>query len=285
MNTIELIVRGNVQRVGYRNIVSQAAFELGINGYVENLPDESVRIVVKGNEGKIREFINKIKIRKWPINVENIKQRKIPVKTSFKGFAILRGKPTKEMAERADEAALYMHKMYNEMHSFREETGKNLKQLEDTLGGKTDSFREETGKNLKQLESTLGGKTDAFRKETSENFKNLGTTLGGKTDAFRKETSCNFKRLESTLGGKTDAFRKETSDNFKNLGNTLGSKTDSFRQETSENFNKLDGKYGSVSSSLKSINGGIKRIDGNIKHIGTNIKENNNLLSKIAKRF
>src|SRR3989338_6738739 len=115
MNAVELIVRGNVQRVGYRNIVSQAAFESGIKGFVENLPDESVRIVVQGKKGRLNGFIDRIKIRGWPVNVESIEKKSIAVKEEFKRFSIVRANSQQEMSERADEGALYMHKMYDEM--------------------------------------------------------------------------------------------------------------------------------------------------------------------------
>lgn len=41
----EIIVKGTVQRVGYRDHVQETARKLDVKGYVENLRDGSVKIV------------------------------------------------------------------------------------------------------------------------------------------------------------------------------------------------------------------------------------------------
>ena len=212
MNAIELIVTGNVQRVGYRNIVSQAAFELGIKGYAENLSDESVRIVVQGAKRKINKFVDKIKIRKWPINAENIKQRSIATKTLFKRFTINRGKPTQEMAERADEAALYMHKMYDEMHGMRGEM--------HGMRNETHSFRKETNGNFGKLDTkygSLSNKMDGFSGNLAKKMDNVSGKLNS-TNKILKEDLSN--KMDS-VSGKLDDTNKILKEEFGRLSNAL----------------------------------------------------------------
>ena len=45
----EIIVHGRVQGVGFRAAASRKARSLDLKGYVENLPDGTVRAVVNGN--------------------------------------------------------------------------------------------------------------------------------------------------------------------------------------------------------------------------------------------
>jgi len=234
MGTIELIVTGNVQRVGYRNIVSQAAFELGINGYAKNLPDESVRIVVQGDERKIEKFIGKIKIRKWPINVEDIKQRKIAAKKPFRKFTISRGKPAREMAERADEAALYMHKMYGEMHGmrgemhgmrgemhgFRKETNGNFGKLDvkyGSLSNKMDGF---SGKLAKKMDN-VSGKLDSTNKILKEDLSNKMDNVSGKLDSTNKILKEDLSNKMDNVSGKLDDTNKILREEFSKLSNAL----------------------------------------------------------------
>lgn len=51
------VVTGKVQRVGYRDYVQGAAAELGLTGYIENLPDGSVYVVAQGEPESLRLLV------------------------------------------------------------------------------------------------------------------------------------------------------------------------------------------------------------------------------------
>ena len=51
-----LAIRGRVQGVGYRDAAVQAAFELGIRGWVRNRHDGSVEALAQGNPGAVDAF-------------------------------------------------------------------------------------------------------------------------------------------------------------------------------------------------------------------------------------
>jgi len=53
----ELHVTGRVQGVGFRNATRNRARELGLRGWVRNLPDGSVRIVIQGRTEACNQFI------------------------------------------------------------------------------------------------------------------------------------------------------------------------------------------------------------------------------------
>ena len=57
MPTYRFIVKGYVQGVGYRYFVKRNADALGLKGYVRNLPDGSVEVVVNLDKDKLNDFI------------------------------------------------------------------------------------------------------------------------------------------------------------------------------------------------------------------------------------
>ena len=67
-----IIAKGKVQHVGYRDAVEEIARKLNISGLVENLKPYDVRIVAEGEDESMDKFIEQIKIKKFPIDVENI---------------------------------------------------------------------------------------------------------------------------------------------------------------------------------------------------------------------
>lgn len=56
MKTIEYIVHGKVQGVGYRYATLKKARELGVCGYVKNLPNGSVEMRAQGSDEQLTEL-------------------------------------------------------------------------------------------------------------------------------------------------------------------------------------------------------------------------------------
>ena len=57
MRAQRLLIRGRVQGVGYRDAAVQAAFELGVCGWVRNRPDGSVEALAQGEPEAIERFV------------------------------------------------------------------------------------------------------------------------------------------------------------------------------------------------------------------------------------
>ncbi|MFZ5625606.1 MAG: acylphosphatase [Gemmatimonadota bacterium] len=47
--TVQFLISGRVQGVGFRWFAERAARRFGLEGFVENLPDGSVRVVARGS--------------------------------------------------------------------------------------------------------------------------------------------------------------------------------------------------------------------------------------------
>ncbi len=83
-----IIVKGLVQGVGYRWFVERHAKQLGLTGYVRNLPNGDVEVVVEGARGLIEELIRELKVGPRFASVEDVCVTWQPYKGEFKDFRI-----------------------------------------------------------------------------------------------------------------------------------------------------------------------------------------------------
>ena len=58
MKTVEILVSGRVQRVGFRACIRRIAMNVGVNGEVMNLPDGRVRILATADPPQLDKFIS-----------------------------------------------------------------------------------------------------------------------------------------------------------------------------------------------------------------------------------
>ena len=55
-----ILYTGRVQGVGFRYTAERIAQELGLTGWVKNLPDGSVEVVCEGDRANAQDFVEKI---------------------------------------------------------------------------------------------------------------------------------------------------------------------------------------------------------------------------------
>ena len=110
MKRVAIIARGRVQKVGYRDEVEEIARKLNVTGFVENVKPYDVRIVAEGEDEHIDVFIKRIKINKFPIDVENVEVNFDDFKGEFDYFEIKRGEWGEEIAERLDTAGKLLYR-------------------------------------------------------------------------------------------------------------------------------------------------------------------------------
>ncbi len=58
MRRVHIIVHGQVQGVNFRRHTAQKAKELGVHGYVRNLPSNGVEVVAEGKAEKVEALIS-----------------------------------------------------------------------------------------------------------------------------------------------------------------------------------------------------------------------------------
>jgi len=57
MRRVRFFVSGSVQGVCYRYYAARKARELGLKGFIRNIPNGKVEVLVEGEEEKVKEFM------------------------------------------------------------------------------------------------------------------------------------------------------------------------------------------------------------------------------------
>jgi acylphosphatase len=125
-----LIVKGKVQKAGYRDMVDEVAYGHHLRGFVRNLPDGTVEIICEGEREDIEKFKLAITIDRYLIQVTGIDIDYQAPTGEFAYFDVIHDEdPTKATAERADAAARYMREMDQHIAD-------NLTQVKTEIGEK-----------------------------------------------------------------------------------------------------------------------------------------------------
>jgi len=103
------LVDGRIQGARFRYFVRKKA---GITGLVRNLEDGRVEVVCEGDKKNVEEFIDEIKVRSPPIEVESVEVRYDKPTGEFKTFRIVTGDMTEEMVEGFSTGAAYFGVMF-----------------------------------------------------------------------------------------------------------------------------------------------------------------------------
>ncbi len=155
MKRLKIDVNGKVQKVGYRDVVSEIARELGLRGTVRNLEDEvSVEIIAEGEEKQLKEFLELINIKKYPIDVLKIEVKEEKATGEFKYFKILRGEGTEELGERLDLAGKLLYQSL-------EKQDKMLDKQDETIGA-LNTFHKDTSGRFDVMEHKYGKVSDSL---------------------------------------------------------------------------------------------------------------------------
>ncbi|HAW09043.1 MAG TPA: acylphosphatase [Bacteroidetes bacterium] len=84
----EFIVMGHVQGVGFRYFVYQNAVMLNLKGYVSNLMNGNVQVVVEGPKDAIEQLRKKLNQGPLHSYVQSIEFTYLDYKNEFDGFSI-----------------------------------------------------------------------------------------------------------------------------------------------------------------------------------------------------
>jgi len=139
MDRIQITVRGEVQRVGYRDRVQRIARKNAITGWVQNIRGYDVQIVAEGTCEDLNTFCREIQIIEGPIHVESLDIVHVQFTGEFEYFEIKRGQPDEEMGERFDAALHYLIRIdANSQRSV--EIGELMLQKQDVMLEKQDQM-------------------------------------------------------------------------------------------------------------------------------------------------
>ncbi len=168
MKRAVILAKGRVQRVGYRDGVEEIARQLEITGFVENVKPYDVRIVAEGDDSAIERFIEEIKIKKYPIDVDHLEVQFEDFKAGFEYFEIKRGEWHEELGERLDAAGKLLYKSV--------ELGEESVSIGEKMLEKQDKMLEKQDKMLEKQDDTIGeirGLREDLKSFMEERFNRL----------------------------------------------------------------------------------------------------------------
>ncbi len=88
---LDAVVRGRVQGVGYRFFVIRAATQLGLTGWVANLPDGAVRCVAEGDVAALELLAAQLRAGPAAAYVDQVLTAWPPATGEFSSFSIRSG--------------------------------------------------------------------------------------------------------------------------------------------------------------------------------------------------
>lgn len=88
MPFFDIKVTGRVQGVGFRYYTQKQAKLFGLTGWVKNLPDGSVQVLVQGEKPEIETFVDYLRIGPSMARVQNVSISRIEKTGDFVEFII-----------------------------------------------------------------------------------------------------------------------------------------------------------------------------------------------------
>ena len=83
---LEAVVRGRVQGVGFRWFVIEAAGRLGLDGWVANEQDGSLRCVAEGDRGALEALLEVLRAGPPGARVDGVEDRWLAATGGLEGF-------------------------------------------------------------------------------------------------------------------------------------------------------------------------------------------------------
>ena len=110
MQRAMITAKGDVQRVGYRDTVQKIARDLEITGCIRNIEPYDVRMIAEGYEKRLKQFIEAIKIERYPIFVKELDVEWGDATGEFEYFKVIRGDWREELSGRFDVAVALLYR-------------------------------------------------------------------------------------------------------------------------------------------------------------------------------
>lgn len=86
---VHLLITGFVQGVGYRHFVKRSAESFELTGWVKNLPDGRVEVLLQGTKESLEQAINEFWKGPFVADVDDIQVAFKDTETPFNDFSIL----------------------------------------------------------------------------------------------------------------------------------------------------------------------------------------------------
>jgi len=155
-----VVIRGKVQDIGFRDLIAQMADFLGLKGYVFNGVDGSVRLIIEGLENAVDDFLEDIKKKTSNVGaeIEELSKREILRDSDLPPrFVKIPSTELEEIGRKFDIGVALLSSMDKRLGTM----GKKLDKLDtiDSKLGKLDTIDKKLGEldKLSKLDTLVGG--------------------------------------------------------------------------------------------------------------------------------
>jgi acylphosphatase len=202
MERFVILVSGRVQKVGYRSKVIALARDMGIAGWVGNLPDGRVKVVAEGDAAALERFASALKVKNSLIDVAAVEVERSIATGEFDDFSKLvdRG----ETDSRLDRSAELLKELIDVTRDgfFRIET--RMDRGFSDLGQKMDQMLDKQDQMLDKQDQMLDKQDQMLDKQDQMLDKQDETT--GEVRGLRADMKGSFdirlERIETALKDK-----------------------------------------------------------------------------------
>ncbi|MDU0458211.1 MAG: acylphosphatase [Geobacteraceae bacterium] len=85
---VRIVVHGLVQGVSFRYHTSRRALELGVAGWVRNLPDGTVEALLEGNDSAVQALLEWCRLGPAAARVDRLDVSREPYTGEFRSFTV-----------------------------------------------------------------------------------------------------------------------------------------------------------------------------------------------------
>jgi len=213
---VSITAKGEVQKVGYRDVVQKIAQDMGVKGFVENLRDGNVLVVAEGEKETIEEFIKKIKIKKDFIDVKDISEDYEKATGEFEYFEIKYGRLEEEFGERVGAAIQYLKAVDSKVEdvgSKVEAVGnkvENVGSKVEAVGNKVENVGSKVEAVGNKVEN-VGSKVEAVGNKV-ENVGSKVETVGNKVGKISRDIATAIQGIERVAENTEKILEKSEQD-------------------------------------------------------------------------
>ena len=219
-----IIIKGNVQGVGYRAFVRWFANDLGVTGRVKNLLDQSVEIYCEGDVKALEDFIRAIDVKSKDMNMlkMNVKSMMIHEEGTKEYLSSKAPKRSKDFKIYYGSGLKKVDWEAMERDEITVLAAQDLSKSIDGLGQKVDG--------VGQKVDGVGENVQSMHKDMNKSFEVLGQTVGAvgqdvqamhgdmnrsfiEMDGRYHSIGENLERMNENVKGLTDAIKELVEDN------------------------------------------------------------------------
>ena len=190
-----ILVSGRVQKVGYRSKVIALAREMGIVGWVGNLPDGRVKVVAEGDAAALDRFASALKVKNSLIEVAAVEVERHDATGEFDDFSKLvdRG----ETDSRLDRSAELLKELIDVTRHGFSDLGQKMDRMldkQDIMIDKQDQMLDKQDQMLDKQDQMLDKQDQMLDKqdETTGEVRGLRSDMKGSIDM-------RLERIETAL--------------------------------------------------------------------------------------